>query len=217
MQVTVVVDDREPAALVAAVREHPDVADIEVDRLAAGDIVVGNVGFERKTIGDYVSSVLRRSGSNLSDQVRKMNDAFERSYVLVEGNLDDVERFRPNVPAASIRGSMASFIARDDTPVIPCSDRERLVDMAIRIGRKHVEEPSSRRLPVGAISNPREPTTKRMYGCIDGIGPELADALYEVYPTVESVLSAAPGDLTAIDGIGETRARAIYDAFRSDG
>ncbi|MFC6716655.1 ERCC4 domain-containing protein [Natrialbaceae archaeon GCM10025810] len=213
--VSVTVDDREPASLIEAVRSHPDVVEVAVERLPAADVVVDSVGIERKTLRDYVNSAMGRSGSDLRDQVERMNAVYDHSYVLLEGDFSDVDALETGVAPASIRGSMASITARHGTPVIPCTDRRRLVDFAVRLGRKHVEPPSRRRpLPTGAVSSRREPTTKRIYGCIDGIGPGLAATLYEAYPSVESLLEASLEDLLAIEGIGETRARAIRAAFR---
>ncbi|WP_247002348.1 ERCC4 domain-containing protein [Halosolutus gelatinilyticus] len=217
MRVAVTVDDREPAGVAAAVRAHPDVSGVAVDRLSAGDLAVDAVGIERKTLRDFVNGVMARSGPDLYDQAARLGEAYDHAYVLVEGDFDDLEALNTGVDPAAIRGSMASITARLSIPVIPCTDRARLVDYAIRLARKHVEEPSARRLPVGAVPSKREPTTKRMYGCIDGIGPELAAALYEAYPTIEALLEATPEDLTAIDGIGETRARTVYDAVRTAG
>jgi DNA excision repair protein ERCC-4 len=214
VQIHVTVDDREPAGLVRAVREHPDVASVEMVRLPAGDLVIDGVGFERKTLRDYVSAAMARSGPDLDDQVRRLNERYAHAYVLLEGNLDGIEDLRTGVPASAVRGSIASVIARHGVTVLPCSDREQLVDMATRIGRKHVEEPSDRRLPTGSVAARNEPTAKRMYACIDGIGPRLAAALYESYPSVEALLSASLEELREIDGIGKGRARRIHDALR---
>lgn len=212
--VTVTIDDREPAGLARAVQEHSDVADVTVERLSAGDLAIGPVGIERKTPRDYVSSVMSRSGPDLYDQVERLDNTYTHSYVLLEGDFSDLDSLRTDVSSAAIRGSMASITARLSVPVIPCTDRTHLVDFAIRLGRKHTEEASTRPLSPGAVPSRREPTTKRMYGCIEGIGPELAAALYERYPTVEALLEASVEDLMRVDGIGETRARTIAAAFR---
>ncbi|QCS41855.1 ERCC4 domain-containing protein [Natrinema versiforme] len=217
MRVSVTVDDREPAGLVEAVRAYPDVIDVTVERLATGDLAIDSVGIERKTPRDYVTSAMGRSGSDLADQVERMAAAYDHSYVLLEGDFADLESLRTNVSPASIRGSMASITARQGVAVIPCTDRQHLIDFAIRLGRKHAEDPTSRRLPVGSVPSRREPTTKRMYGCIEGIGPELAATLYDRYPTVEALLEAGVDELTGIDGIGPTRAKTIHTAFRDDG
>lgn len=217
MAVSVVVDDREPASLVAAFRAHPDVADVEVSRLTAGDVAIGPVGFERKTVGDYLGSVLGRTGTNLREQVQGMVESYAHAYVLVEGTFHDVEEHWAGVEPATVRGTVASITARLGVPVVPCGDRERLVDMAVRLARKHTEEPTPRPLSASAVTGRDEPVAKRIYGCIDGIGPRTADTLYETFPTVESLLAASRADLLAIDGVGPTRADAIYDAFRTDG
>lgn len=212
--VAVTVDDREPVAVIDAVRDHGDVASVDVERLDAGDLVVGSTAVERKTLRDYVSGVTSRSGTDLEDQVERMTARYDHTYVLLEGDMGDLDRLETGVPPEALRGSMASVTARYGTPVIPCTDRRRLVDYAIRLGRKHFEDPSRRPLPVGSVPNRSEPTAKRMYACIEGIGPGLADALYEAYPTVAELVAADRDELTAIEGIGGTRARTILAALR---
>lgn len=216
MSVSVLVDDREPPEIVSALRAHADVSTVEVRRLAAGDIVIGDVGFERKTSADYLRSALGRGGSDLEEQVEKMTEAYAHAYVLLEGNLADVEASWPGASDASIRGSIASITARHGVPVLPCGNRKRLVDVAVRLARKHTERPSARPLPPGAVTGRQEPTAKRMYGCIEGIGTGTAEALYEAYPTVDSLLAATKAELRAVDGVGPERAEAIYDALRNE-
>ncbi|ELY58558.1 ERCC4 domain-containing protein [Natronococcus jeotgali] len=214
MRVAVTVDDREPAVVVEAVRGHADVAETAVERLPAGDLVVGPVGLERKTPRDYVNGVMSRSGTDLYDQLERLAERYDHAYVLLEGDVSAFESLRTSVDPTAIRGSMASITARYGVPVIPCTDRRRLVDFAVRLGRKHTEGPSSRALPVGSVPSRNEPTTKRMYGCIEGIGPELAATLYDAYPSMADLLEASVADLEALEGVGERRARAIYGAVR---
>ncbi|XVH32034.1 ERCC4 domain-containing protein [Haloferacaceae archaeon DSL9] len=216
MRVSIVVDDREPAGLVEALRAHPDVREVTVDRLAVGDIVIGDVAFERKTLRDYVSGVAGRAGVDVADQLARLSAEYDRAYLLLEADLADAETLRTAVSPASVYGSIAAIVARHGVPVIPCSDQRRLVELAVRIGRKAVEAPSAKSLPVGSVPSRSEPTAKRMYGCIDGIGPQLAATLYEAYPTVESLVSASPDEIRRLDGVGETRARAVYEAFHGD-
>ncbi|WP_323191328.1 helix-hairpin-helix domain-containing protein [Halostella sp. PRR32] len=217
MAVSALVDDREPPAVAAALRSHADVDAVEVRRLAAGDIVIRNVGFERKTSDDYLQSTIGRVGSDLEAQVRQMNETYDHAYVLIEGDLREVESRRPGVPDASVRGTVASITARLGTPVIPCGDGKRLADVAVRLARKHTEEPSARALSTGAVTSRTEPVAKRMYGCIDGVGPGTADALYETFPSVESLVAATEEELLAVEGVGPKRAAAIYEAFRREG
>ena len=214
MTLSVVVDDREPAGVRRAVEAHPDVASVEVRRLPAGDIAVDGVGIERKTVEDYANSAIGATGTDLREQIEKMARAYDHAYVLLEGDLSEVGDRRPGLNAAAVHGTLASFLARHDAPVVPCSDRERLVDVAIRLIRKHREEPSARPLPTGAVTGRSEPVAKRMYGCIDGVGPRTADALHEAFPTVERLVAATREELLAVEGVGEKRADAVWAACR---
>ncbi|NEU55607.1 ERCC4 domain-containing protein [Halorussus sp. MSC15.2] len=235
MTLTVALDDREPPGLRRAVEAHDDVDAVEVRRLPAADIAVlgefstprdspdgperrvaGSVGIERKTVDDYVSSALGTTGTDLREQVEKMADAYDHAYVLLEGDLSDVGARRPGLSSAAVHGTMASFAARHDTPVIPCSDRERLVDVAIRLLRKHGEEASPRPLSGGTVTGYAAPTTKRLFGVIEGVGPQTADALYERFPSVEALLAATPADLREVEGVGEKRAAAIFETLRGE-
>lgn len=214
MSVTVLVDDREPAAVAEAVREHPDVRSVEVDRLLAGDLVVGDAGFERKTVRDYVDTQVGRAAPNLESQVERLAASYEHAYVLLEGDLPTDGSLTGSVPAAAVRGSMASVTARLGVPVLPCGNLAGLVDMAVRLGRKHTEDPSSRPLAPSAVPSRSEPTAKRMYACIEGVGPETAERLYEAFPSVEALVAAPPDEVLAVEGVGPKRLAAIEGAVR---
>lgn len=216
MSVSLAVDDREPPGIASALRAHPDVESVDVRRLTSGDVVAEGVGVERKSVGDYLSSALGRGGTDLESQVRTLVEAYDHAYVLLEADLAGLEAHRPNVAAASIRGSIASITARFGVPVVPCGDRDRLVDLAVRLVHKHTEEPSVRWPAPGAVPNRDEPIAKRMYACIEGIGPTTAEALHDAYPTVESLLDATTGDLRSVAGVGPVRAAAVFEAFRSE-
>lgn len=213
MEVSVALDDREPAGVRRLLSAHPDVIDVTVRRLDAGDIVVDEVGVERKAPRDFVGSAMGRRGSDLRDQLRRLAAAFDHPYLLVEGNVADLDR-AANDPAA-VRGALASLTARTGVPTIPCGDREALVDIAVRLGRKHVEAPGARPTAPGAVPARSEPTAKRIYGCIEGIGPTLAERLHEAYPTVADLLGASVDDIARLEGFGESRARAVHEALRS--
>lgn len=213
--VDVVVDIREPEDFVAQVTEHENIDDVTLDKLSSADIVIRNIGFERKTMSDYASSLVGKSDRDLYDQVEKMKEAYDHSYILVEADLSDAEyvpftRLNPS----SIKGSMASIEARHEIPVKMCSNSNLLIEKAIALARKHNEDPVSSSIPTGSLSGKDEPFTKRVFACIDGIQKQRAESLYEKYNSVEEILSADKDELKEIDGIGDTTADNIYSSFR---
>lgn len=194
---------------------HPDVDSIDMsERLPAGDIELLGVGFERKTISDYVASM---EDGRIDEQVVKLSQVYDESYILVEGDLAGTENMFSGMSGTSIRGSMASVTARDNgvNAVIPCSTIELLADMATRLARKHVEESDKKYLPTHDLQDNDAPVEMKMYACIDGVGPETAESLYEKYPVPAFLCKMSSVEkLTEIDGIGEKTAKKVLVAFR---
>jgi ERCC4-type nuclease len=108
---------------------------------------------------------------------------------------------------------MASITARDKTPVVMVGTTELLVDYATRLARKHLEDSDGLELPKSAVKR-KEPTAKRMYGCIEGIGPEGAQTLYERWPSIAQFMSNADVDeIRKLDGFGKKTAEMVMDGF----
>lgn len=212
------VDLREPEGMWDAVEAHPDVGEVTVDRLEAADVLIKDAGFERKTPSDFAASMTDRD-DHLKQQVLKMqaDRSITHPYIVIEGDLREFQRLpHTQVSATSLRGFAASIVARDNIPIMFCSDRENLVDLCVRLARKHTEPASSASLRVNSAVDHEAPFEKRVYGCIEGVGPAMADALYDQFPTLVDALSAQHGDLTAIDGIGDTLAERILATLYSE-
>lgn len=212
--VEVTVDIREPPTVAEAVEAHPDVADFTYDEMESADIEIEGVGFERKTPSDFATSMTDRD-DHLKSQVERMNDQYTESYVLLEGDLPDFGALsHSKVPAKSLRGFAASITARYGTPVIPCSDLDTMVDMAIRLARKHVEDDTSDDLRVKtSVEDQTAPFEKRVYGCIEGVGAGTADTMYQAYPSLPDAIEATTADWKALDGIGDVTAATIRDSL----
>lgn len=208
--VTLVVDDRENEDVIEAVNRHPEVENWYIDRLEIGDIQCESADLliERKTMEDYAGSL--RSG-HLADQLSRMREVSENCFILVEDDLDSSESLtHTQMRGESIRGSMASTMARKNTPVVPCSNVELLVDMSVRLSRKFIEDPGTAHLNISNLGE-EEPTMKRMYTCLPDIGPERADRLYEEFPHIGQILAASAEQLTEVEGIGEKTAEKIME------
>lgn len=217
--VAVHVDWREErgSSVLDAARDHPEVTDVSLTELEVGDIEVVDpetdeiVVFERKSVSDFASSMMDED-DHLRDQVERMDSATNDSpRVLIEGNMEDFETLRHSrVQAKSLRGFTASLEERHWAKIKFCSDLETLVDYAIRASRKQFED-DSQSLRVESAVQKSEPLEKRVFGCIDGVGPSLADKLYDTFPTLPDALDADTADLMQIDGVGEKMALRIEE------
>lgn len=218
----VVIDVHEPDSLMSAFLFHEDIEDVITPEggLESADVIVNGVGFERKTPSDFASSVTGDE-RNIYDQVQRMTEMYDESYVLLQGNLEDFEKLEhSDLPPKSLRGATASTTARY-CPVIPCGGSyyeneakslELLVDMAMRIGRKHSEDAGHHFMKTTSAPDDA-PFIQKMLASIDGVGPELSKDIAAVFPTPESVMQASVEDFRAVEGIGSERAKKIHQTL----
>lgn len=200
---------QEPYTVLYALEEHENVEDVEFEALEAGDIDIQGIGIERKDLSDYASSMME---GRLDEQVEKLSQRYQESYILVEGDMDETTNlYHTSISGESIRGSMASITARDNgvNAVIPVSNGDMLADVSVRLARKHFDEKPNRRFLTNDVDL-SEPTSMKMFACIDGVGPEIAERIYGRYPSIcEFVADGDVDSLCDIDGIGEKLAEEI--------
>jgi DNA excision repair protein ERCC-4 len=124
MEVTIVIDTREqePYAFKGC--------GVKVIRraLPAGDYSIEgheeSVAVERKTLEDFVSTVIRSRG-RFFKELRRLS-AYDASCVVVEADLRDIlgGRYRSGAHPNSVLGTLLSIIVDFDIPVFFCSDRQ---------------------------------------------------------------------------------------------
>jgi len=123
-RITVVVDTRE---------QEPYVFDsgcTEVVRraLKAGDYSLqeyeDSVAVERKTLEDFVSTVIR-SRKRFTKELRRLSK-YDAACVVVEADLRDVlgGRYRSGAHPNAVLGTLLSIVVDFDVPVFFCSDRQ---------------------------------------------------------------------------------------------
>lgn len=212
--VNVVVDSREEIQdRVPHLVEHDEVNEFTIEELPTGDLVIEGVVFENKKPSDYASSITDED-DRLKDQVERMAEAYDHAYVLLEGDMSDLEELsHTQMKPQSLRGFAASLSARNGVPVIPCSNSKTLVDMAIRLARKHIEDPTDSGLRVKSSAANDAPLVERMYGCISGVGADTANSLHLQYPSLQDALDATVDDFTVINGVGVKTAETIHDSL----
>lgn len=223
-QVEVHVDWREErgSSVLESAKDHEEVSDVSLVELDVGDIEIheadgeGVVVFERKDVPDFAGS-MTDSDDHLRDQVERLEEATDApARVLIEGDMEDFESLQhTRVAPQSLRGFTASLEERNGAKVKFCSDLDTLIDYAIRAGRKQFEDGSSS-LRVESAVKKSEPFEKRVYGCVSGVGPSMADKLYDVYPTLPSALAATSDELKEINGVGDATAEKILDSLNGE-
>lgn len=192
---------------------HEDIEDYSIEPLDEGDIKIGDCLFERKESSDFASSLQE---GRLRDQVERMGERDMNSFILVEGDMDDFENLsHTDIPAKSLRGMVASVIVRNNIPVVFCSNPRTLADMAIRLARKTVEDPTG--VQTKTTDTMKEPSfIENLFLGIDGIGYKTAQSLADEFTNLESVYKAEKDDFETVSGIGSKTASKIHQNIHND-
>lgn len=214
-KVNVIIDSNEEAQNIEAVELfvlHEDVENFEIEPLETGDFIVEDCIFERKTPSDFAGSLKK---GRLREQVERMANSEYTPFVLVEGDMSDFSNLEhTQMPAKSLRGMTASIMGRHGIPVIFCSNSGNLADIAIRIARKTVEDPTQ--IQVSNSNTVKEaPFMVKFFMNFDGIGLETAEKLERHFNSVESALDATVSDFKEVDGVGDVTAEEIHQTLHN--
>src|SRR3990170_7974290 len=124
----IVVDQREPADIPARLRELG--ADVDVRQISPGDYVVGEVAIERKTVSDFLSSLITK---RIFDQMLRLRDAYPVPVILVEGDLSEVAEQRN--PRA-FWGALLAFTLREHVTMLFTPDQEQTCQLLVTLQKQ---------------------------------------------------------------------------------
>ncbi len=204
----VLVDDRETKSPVVDELKRLGL-DFEVKRLEVADYDVGGVyGVERKTPGDFISSIIDR---RLFDQATYLREAFEVPIIVVEGGFSRVLRYRRINPHA-VLGALAA-LAETKISVIqtsgPRETAELIYVLARRLERKKKPYVPPTKKRVVKMNTSIPVVQLNLISTLPGISFEMADKILRHFKTPRKFFTASPEEIRAVPGIGEKRVKKI--------
>lgn len=219
---SVIVDDREPQSVITALAAHPD-CHVSIQRLSLGDYLVDDrLLFERKTLPDFVSSVM---DGRLFRQAARLAVSKQRGIIVLEGTIKDIAGH--GISREALQGALISVSVIFGIPLLRSFDVTETARLMLHTARQ------VRTVRSGGIANKgRRPKAKQrvqlqLLQGLPGIGPGRAQSLLEKFGSVQSVMQAGYEDLLDTPNIGEETAKRIrwavseniasYDAtYKSD-
>lgn len=218
MDITVTIDSREQTRIPYAKRFFDKYEPIAVE-LETGDYMFENrdtdeaVIFEYKTMKDFIGSV---SDGRIFEQVKRMNDEFDWSFVVIEGTIEDLkkENLRRIIQKNTGRPfSLAQFygaIAKLNcyTTVVQCHNQAQAFNyMEKQMLKIFDDAPLSKH-----FKNDADNPVLNYLTCIHGIGYSIAELIvdeYNINNLHDLVDIATSVDFTGIKGIGNKTAEKI--------
>ena len=181
-------------------------AEVKIMKLDFGDYMVGeDVAIERKTVFDLASTLTQRF---LFDQIFKMREAYPKAFVIVEGYMGILRRFRRITPE-SMNGALFA-LAQNGIPLVPTIDYKDTA-LFLVVGAKQLANEAK----IPAIIRHRtktESTSEQQLYLVAGlphVGPVLSNNLLRYFGTPRRVLRATQEELTEVTDIGPKIAQDI--------
>lgn len=223
MDIFCTIDSREKERILYAKRFFDKYMPITAE-LLTGDFMFENgdtdeaVIFEYKTMKDFIGSV---SDGRIWEQVKRMNDEFDWSFVVIEGTIEDLNRENKRRMLQKNTGrpfSLVQFygaIARLNTytTVVQCHNQAQAFNYMEKQMLKIFDDTPLTKHFKSDADNP----ALNFLCCINGINYKTAKLIvdeYNIKNLHELVVINHAVDFTVIDGIGQKKARLIDEAIK---
>lgn len=189
-----------------------EVADVII---SANDDGTGRVGIERKSVDDFVDTVINPN----RDMVRQMADlkrTFTRPMVILEG--DTIFGLRGVSPEA-LRASMRMVGIGFGIPIIPTKSIEETAAYIVTIARgEQIDE--KRKIAIPHTKRTQMTMTQRQEYVVSsigsGVGASTAERLLRHFGSVRSIMNAPIDELCLVEGIGTKTAENILEVIGSE-
>lgn len=209
-QVTILVDDREPAAMVDRLRQVESLT-VEVGSLETGDYVVpGKLMIERKTAADLVNSVIEES-KRLFSQTDRIAASGMRGILIVEGDLYG----QTNMQLPAMSGMLSYLAAIQGISIVPTLSMAHTAYMIVKMTR-HAVEGLGYDLALRG-SGPKDPVGAAAFVIegIPGVSATTAKSLLSAFGSIAALAQASMDQLVKVPGVGPKRAELIYQTLRA--
>lgn len=192
----IIIDYREKNCLVAShlIKEG---FKIEFRELKVADYIVRNVAIERKTVSDFISSMINK---RLSSQLEELQQ-YQNKLLIIEG-IEEQELYtdsekRIGMHPNSIRGFLLSILLKHKIPIIFTKNSEDTAKFISVIARKQ-EKPASLNVMKKSLSKKEQ--LQFIIESFPGIGPKTAKKLLQEFKTIKNIINASEEELNQIIG-----------------
>ncbi len=171
----------------------------EIKHLKVADYIVQGVAVERKTISDFISSMISR---RLLNQLEELGQ-YKNRLLIVEG-IDEQELYsdrcskdETGMHPNSIRGFLLSILLKHKVPIIFTKDYADTARFLSVLARKRPREIP---LNVNKKSLDKKERMQFILEGFPGIGPKTARKLLEKFRTIKGVINAPESKLQEVLG-----------------
>ena len=208
----VVVDTRENQNIVKHLEDFGAI--VELKQLLVGDYICSErVGIEKKTISDFLGSIVNQ---RIFTQIADLKQSYERPVLMIEGN-PEVLNFERNVHPNAIRGVLSSIAIDYSIPIMWTANTKESAGMIHWIAKREQDD-MKKEIQIRAKTTPFSDANHQEFivAGLPTVSNILSRRLLKKFKTVKKVFSAKQEQLMKIDGIGEEKAKKIWEMLNKE-
>jgi Fanconi anemia group M protein len=207
----IIADHRETASGVISELRRLGV-EVEIQQLKVGDFIVSDhVGIERKSIPDFLQSIIDK---RLLEQAGQLTSVFKRPIMILEG---EGLYWRRSIHPNAIRGALAALSADFGISILPTSCPEETGLMLVALAKR---EQVGKKREVAIRGEPKKLSIQEyqrfLVEGLPGVSAVLAKRLLLHFGTVGRVMRASEKDLQKVQGIGKEKAKRIREVLTAE-
>jgi len=158
---------------------------VEIKHLPVADFLINNTAIERKTVSDFLTSMLNK---RLSRQLEELQQ-YPKKLLIIEG-IDEQELYTEDsqgINSNAIRGFLLSILLKHQIPIIFTKDYEDTAKFLIILTKKQEKNNLSLRVKKRAYSQ-KEQLQYILEG-FPGLGPATSKKLLKKFKTLKNIFS----------------------------
>lgn len=173
----IIIDIHEKNSLVPAFLKESKL-DIEFQGLSTGDYLIRDIIIERKTVSDFISSMISK---RLIQQVLNLQ-TYPKKFIILEGEINEWE-FNPN----AIRGMILSIELDFSIPIIFTKDAKETAKFLEVLAKK--QEKSQEFSLHSKKGQTKKEIMRYILESFPNIGPKNADKLLKELKTIKKIVN----------------------------
>ena len=200
----IVIDTREKNSLIISEIAEQNVI-YELRRLAVADYIIGDIAIERKTVSDFISSMLNK---RLLRQLEELKQ-YPKKLLIIEG-IEEQELYSEGgsgINPNAIRGMLLSVVLNYQVPIIFTKNYRDTASFLILLEKRQNRDEKEISLRVRKKTNNIYEQQQIILEGFPGIGPSTAKALLKKFKTIRAIVNAKDKDLLKI--INKNKANTI--------
>ncbi|MBU2522743.1 MAG: hypothetical protein KKE23_00435 [Nanoarchaeota archaeon] len=202
----IIIDHREKNSLVASELVSLGV-EIEFRQLLLADYIISEeIAVERKTIGDFVSSMLNK---RLIFQLDDLKKNFKKPLLLIEGTEEqDIYKplGHPNLNENAIKGMLLSITTYFQIPIIFSKDYQDSASYLYLLAKKEEKGKKEFSFKIKRRAFNMKEQQQMIIEGFPGIGPSTAKNILKHFKTISAFVNASIKELEEVEKLGKKKA-----------